>query len=482
MSAKFDQIVKKISNSVKASQEKKTSAYDTTAKVLRVDGDIAWVHIPGGVDETPVRLTVNAEAGDEVQVRVGGGDAWLVGNGSAPPTDDKTANSARETATTADKKATTAKKSADEALDGVKKQREFFWHDDDGAHVLSDADGTTGTRYRTDVKGAGLEIFKVNQDGTEESVAKFGETTQIGKSYAQRVIMSGDRIAMYDSSGLKTYSIGKSSATRTAFVTEQVNIVSDESFSYQIKGEIAVDPSLPINLLTVTCAVWNGIQWSYSPAMYIYGTPSSESLLGWNISYDGDKTFTFTKQSGTNPARFDDAYYLTNVYEPVYEMGTNVEASTGSQTVLGKYNIKDSSGEHALIVGNGSSDSARSNALTVDWDGNVEASGGFTSPTLTQSYTSQYVANIYAEKWGKVVSITLNNMKSVPANSSVDLFTLPSGWRPNHVCMWLLRNPTDNYRLRVSINTAGVVSVYNYTTSALPTSSNATQTCTFITA
>ena len=72
----------------------KTSAYDTTATVRRIEDGIAWVHIPGGVDETPVKLTINAEAGDIVQVRVSGGTAFLVGNATAPPTDDRTAKGA----------------------------------------------------------------------------------------------------------------------------------------------------------------------------------------------------------------------------------------------------------------------------------------------------------------------------------------------------------------------------------------------------
>jgi hypothetical protein len=69
----------------------KTQAYDTEAQVVRVEGNTAWVHIPGGVDETPVALTINASEGDTVRVRVAGGTAWIMGNDSAPPTDDKTA-------------------------------------------------------------------------------------------------------------------------------------------------------------------------------------------------------------------------------------------------------------------------------------------------------------------------------------------------------------------------------------------------------
>lgn len=74
--------------------EKKPSAYDTTAEVKRVEGSTAWVHIPGGVDETPAALTIDAAVGDTVQIRVADGNAWLTGNQTAPPTADKTAKEA----------------------------------------------------------------------------------------------------------------------------------------------------------------------------------------------------------------------------------------------------------------------------------------------------------------------------------------------------------------------------------------------------
>lgn len=93
----------------------KTQAYDTTATVTRIEDGTAWVHIPGGVDETPVKLTINASEGDNVQVRVNGGRAWLQGNATAPPTDDTTANVARTIATDAQEEAVRAGKAADAA-------------------------------------------------------------------------------------------------------------------------------------------------------------------------------------------------------------------------------------------------------------------------------------------------------------------------------------------------------------------------------
>lgn len=87
-----------IKDIARARDRKTTSAYDVAATVTRIEDGIAWVHIDGGVDETPVKLTVAAHEGDVVQVRVGGGTAWLTGNGSRPPTDDALAGVAKELA------------------------------------------------------------------------------------------------------------------------------------------------------------------------------------------------------------------------------------------------------------------------------------------------------------------------------------------------------------------------------------------------
>jgi len=52
-------------------------------------------------------------------------------------------------------------------------------------------------------------------------------------------------------------------------------------------------------------------------------------------------------------------------------LGTYAVGET--QTAIGKYNATDNTS--ALIIGNGTADDARSNALTVDWSGNVSAAG-----------------------------------------------------------------------------------------------------------
>lgn len=84
------EIAKNLIEAIKGKEKPKP--YDTTAEVVRIEDDIAWVHIPGGVIETPAELSISAKEGDKVKVRVAGGNAWITGNSTSPPTDDKKAN------------------------------------------------------------------------------------------------------------------------------------------------------------------------------------------------------------------------------------------------------------------------------------------------------------------------------------------------------------------------------------------------------
>lgn len=70
----------------------------------------------------------------------------------------------------------------------------------------------------------------------------------------------------------------------------------------------------------------------------------------------------------------------------------------------GKYNIKDSTGTYAHIVGNGTSDTARSNAHTLDWQGNAWYAGnvytggtGQDDENAKKLATEEFVNNSIAE-------------------------------------------------------------------------------------
>lgn len=184
---------------------KKTSPYDTIAEVVRVDGKTAWVHIPGGVDETPVQLTVNAKQGDMVQIRVGGGRAWIVGNATAPPTDDTVAIARTEEVRTV---ANDAMKTANKAGRIAGNTNQYFWHvqegEDTGAHITE----ISSEEFLADPEnGGGNTLIRSNgvaiRDGLTE-LATFGASeTQIGATSGKNLKLDSDSIDIRNGSTIK---------------------------------------------------------------------------------------------------------------------------------------------------------------------------------------------------------------------------------------------------------------------------------------
>ena len=116
MNTKYNDVINELVEVLQEAGKKESVPLDIQAKVIRVDNDVIWVHLPGGVDETPVRKTINAKQGDTVQVKIANGDAWITGNATAPPTDDARAITAQNTAQKADEKAITAQEITDQEI------------------------------------------------------------------------------------------------------------------------------------------------------------------------------------------------------------------------------------------------------------------------------------------------------------------------------------------------------------------------------
>ena len=75
--------------------------------------------------------------------------------------------------------------------------------------------------------------------------------------------------------------------------------------------------------------------------------------------------------------------------------GCGTKASSANQHVQGKYNIEDTAHTYAHIVGNGDSETALSNAHTLDWSGNAWFAGtiegkAFILPSSTEGSTKRF--------------------------------------------------------------------------------------------
>lgn len=175
----YDDTLKGLAGVIKSGAPPKTQAYDTPATVRRVEDGVAYVHIEGGVDETPVSLSIDAKAGDTVLVHIGGGRAWIVGNPTAPPTDDTKAEQAIRKAEEA---GGTATKYVTDTEDGL------FVHPRDNT-----ADGVRITDAIEIIKGS-LSFFRA---WVENGLAK----VRVGKEDAGHTVIDSNGMRVYGGDG-----------------------------------------------------------------------------------------------------------------------------------------------------------------------------------------------------------------------------------------------------------------------------------------
>lgn len=157
--------------------------------------------------------------------------------------------------------------------------------------------------------------------------------------------------------------------------------------------------------------------------------------------------------------------------------GHYVKAAYNYQTAIGKYNENKS--DNLFEVGNGTSDSARSNAFEVDKDGNAIIKGQLTqvpttiTPSITVSTGSLSSATI--TKCGNVVSLKLviYNASSIAAGSNIFEGTITNAaYRPKDYATGV--GYFGNHVFPMQISSAGGITVRHVGTAAVSTSSSNT--------
>ena len=501
-------VVKDFVSVIKSADKKSTKPYDTQATVTRVEGDTAWVHIPGGVDETPIKMTVSAKAGDVVQVRVSGGTAWLTGNATAPPTDDTQAIKATETAVKAVNDAGKAQETANAAEAIVKAVSQHFWNDTNGAHVSTEAGNPAGSQntiwntlgmlFRAGVNNIlaiitgndpGMDVYDGQGNDNENVVASYrGSGIRIGKDPT-----SETSAAYFDTTGMKVktrynyspfsvYTLAGIGSTNGEVRQETTNSF-DTDWTYVLDFVPWADTEIVIKNYNNTICT------------FVSGTAGTESKAYGTFSYDGLQTITYTHVAGSGMAGSPTFIYrLYNTGKPILyvgdirtdvaragytaTIGTNLIASTENQLISGVHN--DNQSNHAFEIGNGADDRNRSNAFTVDWDGNVEAAGTIKSTKTTSAVTlSGCTANRnVCSSTGSVATINVGTIKlnaALASGSSVVIGTVPSGYRPPDIVGALCFNGDTTLcgKVYVRITTAGELRMYNYSGSQIAANATA---------
>ena len=339
--------------------------------------------------------------------------------------------------------------------------------------------GTTGLKLHPSGQSGNniVDYTLVNEDGMEvfdggESVASFGaDGARLGKESGPNVSVSGNTIEMLSDERVNVLEIGSSAAQVTAivkFAKGKTGIVSQnqtKSKAFSGLSEISSGTTFYVRVLTYPTNGTKLLNTMY--VSFVKGTDGTHSETGkFSISYTASSnTVSITGLNST--ARYDanGLYKDSTTYAPAFTFGTRAEesslggysstfgadneasalyahaqglgsvAASANQTALGKYNVADNADTYALIVGNGTSDSARSNALAVKWDGTVEHAGDVVTSTVSDILTAASGVTInsaqYAQ-WGKLAMLFVGCKKNaaLTAGAHNKMATLNVGKRP----------------------------------------------------
>lgn len=379
-------------------KEDKTTVgpYDTTATVVRVEGSTAWVHIPGGVDETPVAMSVNVQAGDTVRVRVSGGQAWVTGNDTAPPTDDAVANVAKIRAEEANETAVFAIEQA-EAASGV--ANNYLSSDNTGMMVADMAGGSPESPSEATTKNVFIDNDSVDIRDGQTVLASFGANTVIGDAEQSHVVIDKTKLSIYGHDGeYNVAQIGSrnDATTGLATVTEKVMTAYSETISGTdyMGFYAAVTPesivSCKIGNTTVTANIYDD-SFIYSSsfdadtiAEVTYTTEESAAYASFNgAEIEGVRSFASGEDamaSGTNAAAFGNATQASG--KNSFSEGYNSVAAGESSHAE---NLGTASGDYSHAEGSGEASGSASHAEGANTQAKAYASHAQNDGTIASS-------------------------------------------------------------------------------------------------
>ena len=211
---------------------------------------------------------------------------------------------------------------------------------------------------------------------------------------------------------------------------------------------------------------------------------NNTTASGLDSHAEGDTT------TASGYASHAEGFVTTASGEVSHAEGCGAKAASQCQHAQGKYNIEDSSDTYADIIGNGTSDTARSNAATVDWSGNAWYAGdvyvGSTSGTnkdagskklATEEYVDSAVSIHTSEEEEIVSATTTERVQSLLLNvdSNGNAFSLkrwtliisaqpyPSTNTPPHPFHWeyaSLALPGATKTIKMQSNKNGTAAVF----------------------
>ena len=381
-----------------------------TARVTRRDSDgTVWLRMPGSTIDTPVTgaVVANVEAGDVISYAIQGGRVTVAGNASDPSVGERTVGTVRRAAQRAQ---SLAKKASDIAT----ATGQHFWHDDNGAHVSTEKDNPTGERnilmnslgillrqgatWLASFSDSAVAFYDGLGNAAANVVAQFGaDGAVIGRSGESHMELDYHSMQMVDKGGFKYFEVqdmrdeeGHATIVDTftgdghttgfnlslsAASTDYGVVVSDSSGGTPVKRTIRVEfPTAPTDgaTITVTYETTSQLAKAYTLGHRVGTTGYMSVVTGHGCTASGSISHAEGSSTASGLCSHSEGT-ATASGNYSHAGGYRTTAAYDSQTAIGRYNSNKQT--NLLEVGNGTSNSSRSNAFEVDRWGNVTAAG-----------------------------------------------------------------------------------------------------------
>lgn len=384
-------LIKEIMDAINAVSKNKTEPYDRRGEVKRIEGKIAWVKLEGSDRETPVQMTIACEVGDTVQARIGGGSAWLTGNLTAPPTDDKKANQAISMVTNI---AETVQETVDEALEDVSSvddvTMEYCLSDSSSTFVQYGDWSATMPTYVSGKYYWTRSVIEDDEGNVTYGEPRYSQDTQLSVE-TDIAFKSNNNHFWYDSSGAyvttqnKNYATGSAVRITASGILQQVNGSTVSSWTnsgiafYQSGDTVASFGAGGVNLYG---SGYLGASITYS-GMDVYSSGSLAASFGSTVQIGATNGFNMYLQSRTLNFRYDGS-----TVGQLVSHGSVFQVTSPSQT-----NVE---GEKVYVKGSGTGDWNDDPAILIAADnGTIRLDSKTSGVFLNMSSTSPVFDPVY---------------------------------------------------------------------------------------
>lgn len=220
-------------------------------------------------------------------------------------------------------------------------------------------------KSRTEIGTAGMQIYQ-NVNGTDTQIANLGYgpgNDEHGATTNAPYYTFGMRES---NSAIGNHSVAEGYSTIASGYASHA-----EGYSTKASGNF----SHAEGSATIVSGNFSHVEGSFTQAPNDYAHAEGYQARAFGISSHAEGTNTVASEQAAHAEGLE----TTASGKYTHAGGYYTIAQRKSQTAIGEYNIADTTGadgtvrgDYAVIIGNGTADNARSNALTVDWDGNVQ--------------------------------------------------------------------------------------------------------------